>query len=149
MRISYSLTQKKNTWLTSHSILPSDPYYLQVPGTTQTLKFHNYGQVIDDLTTVALLQQASDDALQTHQRADTPMGEHDYVYRDGMGYRYALQLVLKPGSVMTWDLWYEAIGGIAEFVSAFEYRELRFDVLIGGKTGYAVVGNGRLNLLSF
>ena len=76
------------------------------------------------------------------------MGEHDFIYRDGVLYHYALELAFTPGSVMTWDLWYETVGGLADFLSHFEYRELQFDVLIGGSRGYAVVGNGSIDLVS-
>lgn len=76
------------------------------------------------------------------------MGEHDFMYRDGVVLYYALELAFTPGSVMTWDLWYETVGGLMDFLSQFEYRELQFDVLIGGSRGYAVVGNGSIELVS-
>lgn len=127
-----------------NGVVPPDPFYLQVPGATQTIKFHNYGHPIDRTSALLVLKQARDDALFYHHRAEVPMGEHNFIYRDGTAYREALELTFTPGSVMTWDLWYESALGIADFFEEFEYVELAFDVLIGGGKGYAVVGNGSI-----
>ena len=69
------------------------------------------------------------------------MGEQPVSYYDGSDTHNVLQLELRPGPLMTWDLWYESVGGIAAFVDKFEYREVGFDVLIGPG---AVVANGEL-----
>ncbi|KAL2040294.1 hypothetical protein N7G274_007197 [Stereocaulon virgatum] len=129
-----------------NGIIPPDPFYLQVPGATQTIKFHTYGRPIDGTSALLVLEQARDDALFYHHRAEVPMGEHNFIYIDGIAYHKALELIFTPGSVMTWDLWYESAMGIMDFFKDFEYRELEFDVLIGGSQGYAVVGNGSIVL---
>ncbi len=105
------------------------------------MKFHNYGRPIYDISTLLVLQMAADDALHWHSRADEPIGEQIVSYIDGVDSQNKLQLILRPGPLMTWDLWYESVGGIAAFVDEYEYRELQFSVLIGPG---AVVANGSL-----
>lgn len=72
---------------------------------------------------------AEDDAL-IHQHSMVPMGPHrTYTWNlTAGGGELALHFI--PGAEMTWVMWWLVLRGMEQFMMAFEYVELDFDVLL-------------------
>ncbi len=51
-----------------------------------------------------------------------------------------VRLLLHPGPSMTWEMWEEAIRGIAEFVTHYQFLDMDFDIV----QAMRVVGTGTL-----
>ena len=63
-----------------------------------------------------VLQEDVDNALQWFAIAEVPVGERIVFYKDGTTYQNIMQPNWSPELMMTWNLWFESVGGIAAFV---------------------------------
>ena len=77
----------------------------------------------------ALYAEAEADAS-IHQHSMAPMGPHrTYTWNlTAGGGELALRFI--PGAQMTWAKWWLVLRGMKQFMMAFEYVELDFDVLL-------------------
>ena len=55
---------------------------------------------------------------------DAAMGWRERQYGSG-----DVRLLLHPGPGMTWEMWEEAITGITEFVTHYQFLDMDFDIL--------------------
>lgn len=116
------------------SMRPPDPCYYRSPGSSQILKFYGYGvQIIAWHDVYKSLKSAARDALR-HASGEI-MGWRERQYGSAN-----VKLLLHPGPAMTWDMWDEAILGMAEFVTHYQFLDMDFDIVEAG----GVVGTGLL-----
>ena len=116
---------------------PPNPCYYRPAGSSQVLKFHDYGaQIIAWNDVYISLQRAARD-VETYA-PDAVMGWRERHYGSG-----DVRLLLHPGPRMTWEMWEDAITGITEFVTHYQFLDMDFDIF----RFRMVVGTGVLTIL--
>ena len=125
--------QYKLTQATINSMLPPDPCYFRSSGSSQILKFYSYGPQILARHDVYLSLRAANKEASTFP-PDTLMGprERQYSCAD-------VRLLLQPGPSMTWGMWKDAIRGVVEFITYYQFLDMDFNI-----TQARVVGTGVL-----
>lgn len=119
------------------SIQPPNPCYYRPAGSSQILKLYDYGaQIIDWHDVYYSLQRAARDAERYAMEKVMGGGERQYGSVD-------VRLLLHPGPSMTWGIWYEAVRGIAQFVTHYQFLDMDFDIVQAG----SVVGTGILTVV--
>ena len=102
---------------------PPDPCYYRSAGSVQILKFHDYGAKIAAWQDVyCSLQDAMRDVKRNTLNEPMGLRERQYGCVD-------VKLLVKPGLSLTWGMWKEAITGIAEFVTHYEFLDMDFDIV--------------------
>ena len=116
---------------------PPDPCYYRSAGSSQILKFYGYGaQVIAWRDVYRSLQTAARDA--ERHASDEIMGWRERQYGS-----VDVKLLLNPDPSMTWSMWGEAVRGITEFVTYYQFLDMDFDIV----QARSVVGKGVLTSL--
>ena len=107
--------------LTSRSMVPPDPYYYRTYD-SRIIKFYDYGAQILAWQHVYNALRSADGDARSHDSNET-IGWWEGEYASAR-----VRLVLHPGLDMTWGDWRQAIKGIAEFVTHFQFLDLDFDI---------------------
>ena len=118
-------------------MVPPDPCYYKLAGFNQVLKLYGYGGKINAWRDVYLLLQNAAKDVRRHD-LDEVIGWWERQYAFGN-----LRLLLHPGPGMTWGMWKNAIRGIVEFVTYYQFLDMDFDIMQSG----SMVGTGILTLV--